>query len=155
MDNPIPPKVCNCAAKQAAAPPPLLVTTGKTAKSIPSVLLSVVIAFFPKCPLCWAIYMSMFGSMDLARLPYMKWLLPVLIAFLAIHLFFLYRRIRIAGYLPFFMSVAGAAIIISCRMFFPFIEWPLITGITCIITGSLLNSFPNLGLYFNHKKITT
>ena len=153
MENSTPIKTCNCAAKQAAAPP-LLATTGKTVKSIPSVLLSVVIAFFPKCPLCWAIYMSMFGSMGLARLPYMKWLLPVLVAFLAIHLFFLYRRIRIAGYLPLVMSVIGAVIIIGCRMFFPLVEWPLITGIICIISGSLLNSFPNLRLYFNYKKIT-
>lgn len=123
-----------------------------TAKALPSVIMSVLIAFFPKCPICWAVYMSMFGSLGLTRLPYMKWLLPVLIVFLAIHLFFLYRRIKITGYVPFFISVAGAATIICCRMLFPFAQWPLAIGITCIVAGSLLNSFPNLGLYFLQKK---
>ena len=58
--------------------------------------------------MCWAVYMSMFGSLGLAKLPYMKWLLPVMMIFLAIHLFFLYKRIRVAGYLPFIISMLGA-----------------------------------------------
>lgn len=151
MDNQHEIETCDCFAKKSFQPQTLLAASKVTAKSIPSVILSILIAFFPKCPVCWAIYMSMFGSLGLARLPYVKWLLPVLIMFLGIHLFFLYRRIKIAGYLPFFISVAGAVTIIYSRMFSAFTQLSLITGITCIIVGSLLNSFPGLSLYLIKK----
>lgn len=151
MDNQHEIETCDCFAKKSFQPQTLLATSRVTAKSIPSVLLSILIAFFPKCPVCWAIYMSMFGSLGLTRLPYVKWLLPVLIIFLGIHLFFLYRRIKIAGRLPFFMSVAGAVVIIYSRMFFSLSQLPLIIGITCVIAGSLLNSFPKVSFYLTQK----
>ena len=118
-----------------------VIRVGKTARAIPSVLLSVVVAFFPKCPGCWAVYMSMFGSIGLANLPYMSWLLPVLMCFMAIHLYMLYKKARYNTYLPFLLSLAGALIIISGRVFFPLEKWMSITGMICIISGSLINSF--------------
>lgn len=113
----------------------------KTSKSLPSILTSVLIAFFPKCPMCWAVYMSTFGSLGLVQLPYMPWLLPVLILFFAIHLFMLYRKIQQKGYLPFLMSLGGAIVILICRSFLPQEKWLLVTGMLMIISGSLLNSF--------------
>lgn len=141
MDQPIEIKSCCCANKQAVPPPEPVSKVKKTARTLPSVLLSILIAFFPKCPLCWAAYMSMFGSLGLARLPYMNWLLPVLMVFLGIHLFILFRRVHSNGYLPFIISLAGALVIISGRMFFPSEKWVMMTGMACIIAGSLLNSF--------------
>lgn len=116
----------------------------KTTKTLPSVLLSFFIAFFPKCPFCWAIYMSMFTSIGLAKLPYMKWLLPVLLVFLGIHLFMLYRRAPRVGYLPFIISVAGSSLLFLSRTFLPDQTWILIMGIACIFSGSLLNGFADI-----------
>ena len=114
-------------------------------------LLSILIAFFPKCPVCWAVYMSMFGSLGLAKLPYMSWLLPVLMAFLGFHLFLLYRKAPQRGYLPFSISLTGAALIIGGRFFFPFEHWLLFTGMALIVSGSLLNSLSLLRFRFiNH-----
>ncbi|PZF73706.1 hypothetical protein [Taibaiella soli] len=132
------PQKCCCAEKKT------LVETipEKKVKTHPvlSTLLSVLIAFFPKCPLCWAAYLSMFGSVSIAKLPYMGWLLPVLFGFLGIHLFFLYRKAARAGYAPFLLSLAGAVALLVCRMFFTTEKWLLMSGMILIISGSLLNS---------------
>jgi hypothetical protein len=85
--------------------------------------------------------MSTFGSLGLVQLPYMPWLLPVLLLFFAVHLFMLYRKIPQKGYLPFLMSLGGAIVILACRSFLPQEKWLLVTGMILIISGSLLNSF--------------
>lgn len=124
----------------------------KTAGAVPSVLVGVLVAFFPKCPLCWAAYMSMFGSVGLARLPYMGWLLPVLLAFLGIHLFVLLKKSSKKGYLPFILSLSGAVIILCGRTFFPVEKWLLVAGMVLVISGSLLNSFSDTRLQFTTNK---
>src|SRR3954464_1419237 len=57
-----------------------------TMRTLPSVLLSILIAFFPKCPACCIAYLSMFGSVGLAVTPYVEWLYPLLLASLGLHL---------------------------------------------------------------------
>lgn len=124
----------------------------KTGRMLPSVFMSILIAFFPKCPFCWAIYMSMFGSIGLARLPYMPWLFPVLMAFLAFHLFMLWRKVPQKGYLPFLISLAGAMVILSGKVFFPLAQWLSVTGMILIISGSLLNNFSNIRMPLTNLK---
>jgi hypothetical protein len=127
----------------------------ETTRSIPSVLMSIPIAFFPKCPICWAVYMSMVGSLSLAQLPYAPWLLPVLLSFLASHLFMLFRKSSQNGYVPFALSLAGAVLILSGKFFFPLEKWLMIAAVAIIISGSLLNSFSNTRLQIiNFKKHT-
>lgn len=113
----------------------------KTTKSFSSFFLTILIAFFPKCPICWAVYMSMFGSIGLAKLPYLKWMLPVLIIFLGIYLLSLLFNASRIGYMPFIINFFGAVTIILSRTFFPSEKWLLLLSITLIITGSLLNIF--------------
>lgn len=117
--------------------------TRKTAKAVPALLLSILVAFFPKCPFCWAAYMSMFGGIGLAKLPYtyMSWLVPVLLLTLCIHLVILYRRSSRQGYLPLLLSLTGTLILLSGRNFFPLEKWLLVVGMVLITTGSLINSF--------------
>lgn len=134
-------KLCNCDPIQNSSIENTLLTTKKTAKSIPSLLLSVLIAFFPKCPLCWGVYMSMFGSIKLAQIPYMGWLLPVLCVFFGIHLFILFKKRIKVGYLPFILSLAGSIIILNAKIYFPQYNWLLFTGMALILSGSLYNSF--------------
>ncbi len=132
-----------------------LVRIKKTSRSLPSIVTSVLIAFFPKCPMCWAVYMSMFGGLGLAKLPYMPWLLPILLVFMAIHLFMLYRKIPQKGYLPFLLSLSGAVVILTGRFLLPQEKWLLLTGMVFIISGSLLNSFSGASsIFFNLFKRT-
>ncbi len=113
----------------------------KTARSIPSVLLSILVAFFPKCPFCWAAYMSMFGSFGLAQIPYQSWLFPVLLGFLGLHLLLIYRRVPEKGYGPLILSIAGVAILMLSRSLLPDSMPLLATGLLFILAGSLWNNF--------------
>jgi hypothetical protein len=61
-DVPMPP------GGRAAGPMPVAVVE-KASRPMLTAVLSLLIAFFPKCPVCWATYMSMFGSVWLARTP--------------------------------------------------------------------------------------
>lgn len=146
-------KSCCCAAKaQKHTERKQISRTRKTLKAIPSMLLSVLVAFFPKCPVCWAVYMSMFGSLGLARLPYMGWLLPVLLVFLAVHLFVIYKKTTANNYLPFLLSLTGAVVILIGRFSFPNEKWLLISGMFFIISGSLLIQFSGMRIHFFSPK---
>lgn len=132
--------VCSC-HQAAANPAPPVSTTAKVAKALPSAFMSLLIALFPKCPICWAVYMSMFSSIGLARIPYMGWLFPVLLAFLALHLVLLARQVAKNGYLPLVLSLLGVAFIAAGRFLLPNISLMLYTGVGFITLGSVMNSF--------------
>lgn len=113
----------------------------KTAKALPSMMLSLGIAFFPKCPVCLAAYMSMFGSFSLANTAIMGWLFPLLISFLVAHLLLLLKKSKKKGYGPFFLSLAGTILILSGRILFNQNKAVLLLGMLFILSGSLWNSF--------------
>lgn len=110
-------------------------------KSLSSVTLSVLIAFFPKCPLCWASFMSLFGFLGLTQLPYMPWLLSILLLLLGIYLIILYRKSPKNGYIPFHLSLAGAILLLIGKLFFPLEKWIALLGMIFIISSSLWLSF--------------
>lgn len=113
----------------------------RTFKAVGSTFLSVLIAFFPKCPLCWAAYFSMFGSFGLSNVPYMGWLYPVLLGFLGLHLYLIFKKVKVKGYGPFLLSVLGAFVLLSTRIFQTDNKQVLITGMILILIGSLWNNF--------------
>ncbi len=144
-------QICNCHMHQPEIKKQrLFLSLGKTTGTISSTLTSVLIAFFPKCPLCWAVYMSTLGGLGFTKLHYMPWLLPVLIVFLTIHLILILKQIRRKGYLPFLVSFSGAALIITGRIFSNE-GWLLESGIALILSGSLLNGFINI--YTNKQNL--
>ena len=149
MSNTVHATGCCCHNEQQVPANKLLQNTKKTTKTIPSILLSVLIAFFPKCPVCWAAYMSVLGGVGIEKLPYMSWLLPVFLCFLAFYLYMVYRKAsKSRYYVPLFFSLAGAVIIVCGRTFFPAYEWVLVTGLAMIVAGSVLNNLPVLRLRF-------
>jgi len=134
---------CHCKERQSHA---RFTKVTKSTKTLPSVLLSFLIAFFPKCPVCWAIYASMFSSVGLTRLPYMPWLLPVMILFLGLNLLFLYKKSRLNGYLPFLLSLIGVVLVVGFRWFMPDNTIGLYFGIAFIFSGSLVNAILDIKL---------
>lgn len=137
------PNVQSCCCSQKIEEPKTATfsKTKKPIKALSSSVLSLVIAFFPKCPVCWAAYMSMFGSFGLSNIPYISWLLPVLMLFLALHLYLIFKKVKEKGYGPFIVSLIGACIIIVGRTFLPFSNPVLFAGMAFILCGSLWNSF--------------
>ncbi|MBV7530783.1 hypothetical protein [Chitinophaga sp. sic0106] len=132
---------CNCQSATQQEQPTWQHVSKKSARSVPSILLGILIAFFPKCPMCWAVYMSMFGSIGLAKLPYMPWLLPVLSVFLLIHVGMQFRAIPLRGPLPFIFSLTGACCLLLSRFVPGGTKAMMIGGMVAIIIGSLLAAF--------------
>src|SRR6185295_9869795 len=69
----------------------------RATSSVVGSLASLALAFFPKCPICWAAYMSLFGIVGLDRIPYSPWLQPVLAAVMLINLASVWWRARSTG----------------------------------------------------------
>jgi hypothetical protein len=92
--------------------------------------------------------MSMFGSLGLAPLPYMGWLLPVLMVFLGIHLFMIYKKSASNNYYPFWFSLTGAIMILVGRFSIANEKWLPIAGMLLIISGSLFIRFPVVRIPF-------
>lgn len=107
--------------------------------SFAGLVLSAIVAFFPKCPLCLAAYLSLFGITQYEFFRFREWMLPLFIALLLVNLFslFLMSRRR-QWFLSFYLSLAGACCIIMAVLF-PLTKFVTFSGIILIISGSLLN----------------
>ena len=76
------------------------------------------LALFPKCPLCWAAYLSLFGIAGLETIPYSPWLQPVLAILLLANLTSIWFRARGTGrMMPFYLVTAGALAIVASKVF--------------------------------------
>lgn len=124
----------------------------KIIKTNASFLMAVIIAFFPKCPFCWAAYMSMFSFLGLNTIKYQPWLLPVFIAMFFANIVSLYFNRKRHGYKLLVLSLAGAALIVLNRLYF---NMPVFVycGAALLIVASLWNSLSarmvnSIRLYF-------
>jgi protein SCO1/2 len=101
-------------------------------------LFSFGFAFFPKCPVCWAAYMSVFGITGLARIPYMPWLQPVLVALILLNLLSVWVRGRTTQRRSAFFLVAAGAIAIVLSKAVPSLEHAgACSGVALTLVGSL------------------
>ena len=100
---------------------------------------AILVAVAPKCPLCWAAYMSAFGSLGISiQIPYQPWLLPLVAGLLLVNLAALLLRARARRrYGPFSLCLAGVAAVIVGK-FVLVSGTPFMTlGLAAIISGSL------------------
>jgi protein SCO1/2 len=106
-----------------------------------SLVWPILVAFFPKCPFCWASYLSVFGLAGLETIPYSPWLLPVFSAMMLGNLYFSFRSIkRRAGAEPFYLSCAGAVfILLALTLQLKMLSF---AGLFLILSGSVLNALP-------------
>jgi hypothetical protein len=123
----------------ARAPRPAFV------RSAVAVGLSFLVAFFPKCPMCWAALMSALGVASVAQLPYMGILFPVLVAMLGVHLFLLWKQVDKVGYGPLLASMAGTLTVLLVRTYASDEPWALRSGILLMLGGSVWHSFAMRG----------
>jgi protein SCO1/2 len=108
---------------------------------IPSVLgssPSLAVAFLPKCPICWAAYLSLFGIAGLERLAYAWWLIPALWAAMVVNVATLWLRGRSSGrMLPCYLGAAGAFAIGVLGMHWE-VPWSRPIGVVLTLVASLL-----------------
>ena len=99
------------------------------------------LALFPKCPFCWAAYLSLFGIAGLQSIPYSPWLQPVLAILLLSNLTSVWFRARTtARMLPFYLVTAGALTIILSKAFSAPSAASFI-GVFLTLSGSILSTF--------------
>jgi hypothetical protein len=60
----------------------------------------------------------------------------------------IYKKSASNSYVPFLLSLTGAVIILVGRFSFNNEKWLLVSGMVCLISGSLLSQFPALRVHF-------
>jgi len=68
---------------------------GKTATAIFGPLLSIGWAFFPKCPACWAAYLSVVGMVGIRQIPYPSRMQPLFMALMLVNVVSVWFRARV------------------------------------------------------------
>ncbi len=116
-------------------------TRAAFASPIFATAVAVGLALFPKCPLCWAAYLSLFGIAGLESIPYSPWLQPVLAIMLLLNITSVWFRGRSTGrMMPFYLVTAGALAIILAKVF----NGPTVAamfGIILTLSGSVWSTF--------------
>lgn len=86
-------------------------------RMMPSIVPAVLIAFFPKCPICWAAYASLLSFIGI-YIPYYEWVIWVFVALALINLLLTFRRSRSTNfYLPLLLQVTAYTTIVLNRMY--------------------------------------
>lgn len=101
-----------------------------------SLLLNLFIAFFPKCPLCWAAYLSLIGLAGAHAITYRPWILPLAMLLLMVNLGTLYLQRKGRSLKPFWLSLAGSVLIVVNRLYFASTELMLF-GASALLLASL------------------
>lgn len=118
--------------------------------SLQQILFPILLAIFPKCPVCWAVYLSAFGISGLQSIPYSPWLVPWIMLAMVVNLFVLFRKARSRnGLAPFWISLVGGGLVLGPGYLIPS-ELCAVIGVIFILLGAILNSLP----FHNWIKLT-
>lgn len=101
-------------------------------------LAALGLAIFPKCPACWAAYLSTLGIAGLERIPY-PWVAPLLAVAALINLGSVWLRARSTHrWTGAWLVTAGAAMIGLSRFGWPLAGW----GVAATLIGSVVSTLP-------------
>lgn len=128
------------AALPAESPP-----RRRTVSLVLGTLAALGVAFFPKCPICWTAYLSVFGIAGLNQVPYAPWLQPVLVAVMLINLAAVWLRGRSTGRMSAVYFVAAGVLAIIVSRTAPGWEGAAMAGVASTVAGSLLSSLSRKG----------
>lgn len=91
----------------------------------------------PKCPLCWAAYLSVLGIAGLEQLPYPRYAAPLLLALVAFNvLATLWRARARRSYWPFVACLSGA-LLLAPLAFGQRWPWLALPGVLLSLLGVL------------------
>jgi protein SCO1/2 len=107
-------------------------------------LASLGLAFFPKCPICWAAYMSVLGIAGLNQLPYSPWLQPLLAVVVLINVASVWLRGRSTGRMHGAYLVSAGALTIVISKVGPGWVKAAVLGVVLTLAGSLLSAVSSI-----------
>jgi protein SCO1/2 len=114
-----------------------LVTVGHVSSPLLGGASAIALALFPKCPMCWAAYLSLFGVAGVEWLSHSAWLWPLLVLVMLSNvaaLWWLGRRSK--RRLGFYLSLAGALTILVLGAWLE-LPYASAAGIALTALGSL------------------
>ena len=114
-----------------------------------SFMLALFIAFCPKCPICWAAWLSGFGLLSASAIPYRPWYLYLSIGLMILNIVALYLLNKKHDLKPLLMNIAGASLIIVNR-FTVNQSTLMITGGILLLAGAAWSSMP---VWMKRKKL--
>jgi protein SCO1 len=130
----------DCCGERAA---PLRPSFARAVSSpVLSTLSAVAVAFFPKCPMCWAAYLSLFGVAGVEWLSASPWLLPLLVLVMLVNvgsLWWIGRRSR--RRIGFYLAALGALTIVVFGLWLD-VAFANAAGIVLTGLGSLFSVGP-------------
>lgn len=103
---------------------------------------ALMVAFFPKCPMCWAAYLSLFGIAGAEWLTHSPWLLPLFVLVLSVNvasLWWIGKRSQRRG--GFYLAALGALTIIVGSLWLERTSIS-VSGIALTVAGSLMSVRP-------------
>lgn len=103
-------------------------------------LASTGLAFFPKCPVCWTAYLSMFGIAGIEQTPSISWLQPMLIALMLVNVASVWLRSRSTGRMAGFYLVCAGAIAVAVSKAGLGWEHVALWGVALTLAGSVLSA---------------
>jgi len=107
--------------------------------SVGGTIIAVLIAIAPKCPLCWAAYLSLLGLTSTPLLMLGSWILPILILLFVIHLAAIGKRaVQRKHYLPLMLSSVGFAMMLIA--FYADVDVLRYPGLLLVMAGSITNA---------------
>lgn len=105
--------------------------------TLPGNLAAIALAIFPKCPVCWAAYLSVAGIAGAQRIPYPALLQPVLMALMFINIASVWFRGRSNGRLGGAYLVTAGALAIAASRIGEGWELAATSGVALTIAGSI------------------
>jgi protein SCO1 len=113
-----------------------------TIQSISNTLMVLFVAFFPKCPICWAAYLSAFGISGISWLKYNPKFLYIIVLIMIVNLVVLYYKSKITqSYVPFVLSSIGIFLTLFSTIF-PTMAFLKIIGLFLVMFSSALIVLP-------------
>jgi protein SCO1/2 len=103
-------------------------------------LASLAFAFFPKCAVCWAAYLSMFGIAGLSQVSWSPWLKPAFAALMLLNVASVWLRSRATRRMTgFYLVTAGALALLSTLQF----GWKsaAVAGVVLTMAGSVVSAW--------------
>lgn len=129
--------VARAAEVMLEEPPPT--KERRVAMPLLGTIASLAVAFFPKCPVCWSAYLSVFGIAGLSAIPYTPWLKPAFAALMFLNLASVWLRARATRRMTgFSLASAGALAIVGALQF----GWQgaAVAGVALTMAGSILSA---------------